>query len=97
MKLILPGLIALTLFIGLVNAQQPSPAPIVVQAAPLSGADAPVTAPAAESPSFANEIKALQEVKAANDETLKKQEATLVQLDEMLKAAEQLKIFSKRS
>ena len=97
MKLILPGLIALALFIGPVNAQQPSPAPIVVQAAPLSGADAPVTAPAAESPSFANEIKALQQVKAANDETLKKQETTLVQLDEMLKAAEQLKIFSKRS
>ena len=35
-------------------------------------------------------------VKAANDETLKRQEATLQQLDDLQKAAEQLKIFAKR-
>lgn len=35
-------------------------------------------------------------MKAANEEMLRKQEATLQQLDEIQKAAEQLKIFSKR-
>ena len=38
----------------------------------------------------------LQETMTANDEMLKKQEATLQQLDELEKAADQLKIFSKR-
>ena len=35
-------------------------------------------------------------MKSANDEILKKQTATLLQLDELQKAAEQLKIYSKR-
>ncbi len=38
----------------------------------------------------------LQQMKETNAETLKKQEAALQQLDEIQKAAEQLKIFSKR-
>jgi hypothetical protein len=42
-------------------------------------------------------LKALQEMKAANDEILRKQAATLQQLDEMEKAAEQIKVYSKRS
>jgi len=41
--------------------------------------------------------KALEEVKAANAETIKKQEAMLQQLDELQKAAAQLKIFSHRT
>jgi len=36
-------------------------------------------------------------VKAANEATLKKQEAMLQQLDELQKGAEQLKVFSKRT
>ena len=35
-------------------------------------------------------------MKAANAEILKKQEATLLQLEEMAKAAEQIKIYTKR-
>ena len=35
-------------------------------------------------------------MKAANAEILKKQEATLLQLEEMGKAAEQIKIYTKR-
>ena len=35
-------------------------------------------------------------MKAANAETLKKQETTLQQLDELQKAAEQIKVFTKR-
>ncbi len=79
-------------------AQQPTPAQVVIQAA--SAISAPVAAkPAAPSNSSSSvqaAIKALQQVKAANDETLKKQEATLQQLDDLQKAAEQLKIFAKR-
>ena len=38
----------------------------------------------------------LQEIKAANEEMLKKQEAALQQLDELQKAADEIKVFSKR-
>jgi hypothetical protein len=72
-----------------------SPPPIIIQAAtPVS---APVATPAPAAPeSTTAAIKLLQELKAANEETLKKQQAVLEQLDELQKAAEQLKIFSKR-
>ena len=36
-------------------------------------------------------------MKVANDELLKKQEAALQRLDELQKAADELKIFGKRS
>ena len=39
----------------------------------------------------------LEQMKAANDDLLRKQQATLQQLEELQKSAEQLKIFSKRS
>jgi hypothetical protein len=42
-------------------------------------------------------VKLLQEMKAANAETLKKQQAVLEQLDDVQKAAEQIKIFAHRS
>jgi hypothetical protein len=72
-----------------------SPPPIIIQAA--TPVPAPVATPApAVSDSTAAAIKLLQELKAANEETLKKQQAVLEQLDELQKAAEQLKIFSKR-
>ena len=82
--------------IATLTAQQPSPM-IVVQPANT----APAAAPAAAAPSsgesaVAAAIKTLEQVKAANDATLKKQEAMLQQLDELQKAAEQLKVFSKR-
>ena len=41
-------------------------------------------------------MQKLLEVRAANQDLLKKQEAALVQLDELLKAAAQTKIFAKR-
>ena len=87
-------LFALALSLEQANAQQPTPVQIVVQAAPAPAAPAPASVPAGGS---LDAVKALQQAKAANAETLKKQEATLAQLDELLKAAEQLKIFSKRS
>ncbi|MFN2542103.1 MAG: hypothetical protein ABR514_08055 [Chthoniobacterales bacterium] len=42
-------------------------------------------------------IKQLQEMKTANEELLKKQEAALQKLDELQQAADELKIFGKRS
>jgi hypothetical protein len=42
-------------------------------------------------------IKLLQELKTSNEEILKKQEAALQQLEELQKAADEIKIFSKRS
>lgn len=41
-------------------------------------------------------IKSLEEMKAANDEMLKKQQATLDALDQVQKEADQLRIFAKR-
>jgi hypothetical protein len=76
-----------------------SPTPIIVQAA----GSTPVTAPAATPTPVPNdpyayeaEMRTLREMKAANEEILRKQEATLQRLDEIQKAAEQLKVFSKR-
>lgn len=42
-------------------------------------------------------LQQLQQMKAANEETIRKQEAVLQQLDELQKAAEQLRIFTSRS
>jgi hypothetical protein len=41
-------------------------------------------------------MKSLREMKAANEQILKKQQATLETLDELQKAADQIKVFSKR-
>jgi hypothetical protein len=78
------------------EAQVQSPAPMmVVQAATASSTPA-VSHPAENGSSLQAAITALQHVKAANEETLKKQQATLQQLDQLQKDAEQLKIFAKR-
>ena len=85
-------------------AKAQSPAPIVVQAASaatVSSKSATVSsttsAPAAQdSEALQAALKSLREIKAVNDETLKKQEAALQQLDELQKTADQVKIFGKR-
>lgn len=78
-------------------AQAQSPKPIVVQAAsattPLPAA---VVAPD-NSLSLQEAIRSLQEMRAANAEILRKQQAALDQLDELQKAAAQIKIFTHRS
>jgi hypothetical protein len=76
-----------------------SPTPIVVQAATSAPAPAPAAARtpmATDSGDNEAQARLLRQMKAANDELLKKQEATLQRLDEIEKAAEQLKVFSKR-
>jgi hypothetical protein len=73
-----------------------SPAPVVVQAIPAAqAAPATATQATATAPSAAL-LNALQDMKAANDDVLAKQAATLQQLEEIEKAAEQLRIYSKR-
>jgi hypothetical protein len=59
----------------------------------------PATAPAAAfvSDSLPVALKQLQEMKTANEELLKKQQAALQQLEELQKAADEIKIFGKRS
>lgn len=66
----------------------------------VAAAAATTKAPVAPEIAGATEIetaKALQQMKAANVDILAKQEATLKALDELQKAAEQLRIYTKRS
>lgn len=73
-----------------------TPATVVVPAA----TPGHVAAPATQTPSAVGDqssaIRLLQDMEAANADVLKKQQATLATLDELQKAAEELKIFSKR-
>jgi hypothetical protein len=73
---------------------------VVPAASPALPVTTTTTATVATSPSdsasLASAIKLLHEMKAANAETLKKQEAVLQQLDELQKASEQMKAFGKR-
>jgi hypothetical protein len=81
--------------LGLVSTSGQSPAPIIVQAA--NSTPIPVTnvvTPTVESNAAA--IKMLQELKAANEEMVKKQQAVIAELDELAKTAEQLRTFAKR-
>ncbi len=82
------------LSLGAANAQ--SPAPIIVQAASSSPVAPKVSAPPVAVSSVPDAIKALEQVKATNEEVLAKQKAALEKLDELQQAADQLRIFSKR-
>jgi hypothetical protein len=62
---------------------------------PATKVQSPVTAAVATA-STQTTLKALQAIKAANDEILKQQAATLEKLDEMEKAANEIRINTKR-
>lgn len=83
---------ALVLLTSALQAQ--SPAPIIVPAA--SPAVPVVSAVPNDSAQTQARIKALEEIRATNQEILKKQKAALDQLDEIQKSADQLKAYSKR-
>jgi len=91
---------ASSLIATIAHVKSQSPQPIVVQAAATTTAPSPSTIASSgisqNSESIEAAIRALDKVKAANDEILKRQEATLQQLSEIQQAAEELKIFSKR-
>ena len=78
------------------TAAAQTPMPIVVPAmTPAKTTQSPVTA-AVTTTSTQTTLKALQALKAANDEILKQQAATLEKLDEMEKAANEIRIYTKR-
>jgi hypothetical protein len=89
------SLLAAISFASISYAQ--SPVPVVVPAmTPATTAKSPGV-PDNAAGSTQETLKALQAMKAANDEILKQQAATLVKLDEIEKAANEIRIYSKRS
>ena len=80
--------------LGAVDAQSP----VIVQPADSVPAKASAPAPvaAADASDSKKILRSLQEMQAMNAATIKKQEAALATLDELQKAVEELKIFSKR-
>jgi hypothetical protein len=89
----------LSLFAGAIvvsSAAAQTPTPIIVQAVtPAPTNQSPVTA-GVTTPATQTTLKVLQAIKAANDEILAQQKATLEKLDEMEKAANEIRIYSKR-
>jgi hypothetical protein len=88
--LFLLGLVTLALPIGL-RGQTPLP---IVTPVPGESSISSATAPAADDLQAA--LKLLNDLKAANAETLKTQEAQLATLDQLQEAADQIKIYTKR-
>jgi hypothetical protein len=87
-------ILAAAVLVSFADAQ--SPKPIVVPAmTPATTTKSPAT-PAVANVSTETTLKALQEMKAANTEILKQQEATLQKLDELEKAAQEIRIYTKR-
>jgi hypothetical protein len=81
---------------GMLSAQTPMPI-IVPAATPAVTTAAPAPAVPEKSSSMSNVLKILEAMKAANEETLKKQAETLQLLDDVEKAADQIRIYTKRS
>ena len=94
MRSLIISLIAAISLASIANAQ--SPTPVVVQAMTPATAKNPATADNAASSTQAT-LKVLQAMKAANEEILKQQAATLLKLDEIEKTAEEMRIYTKRS
>jgi len=92
--LLVTGLAIVCLMIGWVRAQ--NPASVVVQAATPPPAAAPAAGTAGVATDSKTILQLLQQMQATNAATIKKQEATLTALDDLTKAADDLKIFSKR-
>ena len=88
---------SLALVLALSASQGQTSAPAVVQAVPQQNVPATAQPAAAGAASTQAALLALQAMKAANDAVLKDQAATLQRLDDIEKAADQLKIFSRRS
>jgi hypothetical protein len=95
MRALILSLLAALSLASISKAQ--SPTPVVVPAmTPATTAQSLTTADSAAS-STQTALKALQAMKAANEEILKQQAATLQKLDEIEKTANELRIYTKRS
>lgn len=86
---------ALIISAVMLRGQAPTPAALQTPAPAAAVAAAP--AGAAQVQGLTALLQALQQMKAANDELLKRQEATLQQLEEIAKAADQIRILTQRS
>jgi hypothetical protein len=86
-------LIAIATLASTGNGQ--TPIPVIVPAMTPAPAQTPVAA-AVKTASTQTTLAALQAIKAANDEILKQQAATLIKLDEVEKVANEIRIYSKR-
>jgi hypothetical protein len=82
-------------FVSIVAAQ--SPMPVVVPAMTPAPNSQSATTAATTTSSTQTVLKTLQAMKTANDEILKQQAATLLKLDEIEKAAQEIRIYTKRS
>ena len=74
-----------------------SPAPVLIEAItpPPAAVAVPASAVASAAPDSST-MKLLQEMRAANEATIKKQAAALEALDALQKAADEIKIYGKR-
>ena len=86
-------LIAIATLASTGNGQ--TPIPVIVPAMTPAPAQTPAAA-AVKTASAQTTLAALQAIKAANDEILKQQAATLIKLDEVEKVANEIRIYSKR-
>jgi hypothetical protein len=85
---------AMLLPLGL-RSQTPA---MVIVPAEVAAPSASAALPARENPASSESVlKFLLEMKAANDATLKTQAAQLATLDDLQKAAEEIKIYSRRT
>lgn len=93
MRTLLFSILSAAALASIANAQ--SPKPVVVPAmTPASTSQSP--APASTPAPNETMLKALQAMKVANEEILKQQAATLEKLDEIEKAANEIRIYTKR-
>lgn len=92
---LISGLALAVALIDLLHAQTP---PVMMQAANSAPAAQVTPAPKpSASTDTTQTMQLLQEMQAANAETLKKQTATLQALDDLQKAASEIRIYTKRS
>lgn len=96
MRAFLLSILAATMVVSIGHAQTPMPVVVPAITPATANAQSPVTA-AVTTASTQATLKALQAIKAANDEILKQQAATLEKLDEIEKAAQEIRIYTKRS
>ena len=93
MRALILSLVSVGILASTSNGQ--TPMPIVVPAMTPASAQTPAAA-AVTTAATQTTLKTLQAIKAANDEILKQQTATLQKLDEIEKAANEIRVYSKR-
>ena len=93
MRALTLSIVTAAILISTTDAQ--TPMPIVVPAMTPPSAHVPAVA-AVTTAATQTTLKALEAIKAANEEILKQQTATLQKLDEIEKAANEIRVYSKR-